>query len=646
LIHPLIMADHHPYNLRHGNRLLNHLFSDEDNDVNDSIMTVTANTTTTSSSMLFENSTTTSSMLLLVEHTLPPESSPAPWSTRKTILLAEAIVVTAIVLPLLFCFLYQRASKSGHLPSRSASSRARLHGVSNTNATAEVARTSDRALRNIILQQQQQEYEPQQHDEDHSQPPRSLIQRLTSILLYPFHAIDAGVHSWSTTNADITFLRNVMDRLEEEREAQLEDVEERGERLKLAFSEGDSVWEIAEEHFVPPPTLYALSNSSPDMIKKYIGGVHNDNITAATSANKDEQVEKNAQERELGEEEKKKLSEEEVKRVDDDNHDDAMNNTATDEAVDAIATNSYYDNEVEKNDKNKEDTIDGENINIVDEESEQNHQSSSLMMNETNDNEQATRSVSPLMIDEDGEFLGELTLSSPQRSSSPLDTAASEAPAFLYLPNRKSRSRANTNETATSSTVNYLTSSLASSSNHSQRSVLDSIPSSSSHTNYSTQQIIDNPADANNNAAITTSFDNDEEEELKSVPNNCAICLSEYVSGDTIVTSCDPMCSHAFHQECIIEWLVKMQVGAPCPCCRRTFVELSPPAAPAIPVATPVANGGTVEGAGGDNNTTNDVRRATTSMEEQERRREELRRTIQLGIRRGRAFDFSVISLR
>lgn len=33
-----------------------------------------------------------------------------------------------------------------------------------------------------------------------------------------------------------------MERLEEERVAQLEDVEERGERLKLAFSKGDSVW--------------------------------------------------------------------------------------------------------------------------------------------------------------------------------------------------------------------------------------------------------------------------------------------------------------------------------------------------------------------------------------------------------------------
>jgi len=50
------------------------------------------------------------------------------------------------------------------------------------------------------------------------------------------------VNSWSTANADITFLRSVMERLEEERLAQLEDVEERGERLKMAFSKGQMVW--------------------------------------------------------------------------------------------------------------------------------------------------------------------------------------------------------------------------------------------------------------------------------------------------------------------------------------------------------------------------------------------------------------------
>ena len=133
------------------------------------------------------------------------------------------------------------------------------------------------------------------------------------------------------------------------------------------------------------------------------------------------------------------------------------------------------------------------------------------------------------------------------------------------------------------------------------------------------------------NDKIKNSVEEDEEE-LKSVPNSCAICLDTYVSGDTIVTSCNPLCPHAFHQECIVEWLVKMQEGTPCPCCRRTFVELSPSRPAAAASATNAANA--------------IPRRTTRSPEEEERRREEVQRTIQLGIRRGRAFDISVISLR
>lgn len=381
--------------------------------------------------------------------------------------------------------------------------------------------------------------------------------------------------------------------------------------------------EIAEEHFVPPPTLYALSPSSPEMMAKYIGGVHNYNTASSAIKNKEGLTEqKIVEERELGEEEEE-LNEEEVKRVDD-KYDDAMH-TANGAADDAIA-NTSNDNEAVQSDNNKKERIDGENNNnLAEEGNEQNHLSSSLLMDETN---VPTRSVSPLMADEDEEFVGELTFSSPPRSSSPLDT--SEAPAYLYLPNRKSRSRANTNETATTANL----ASLASSSMHSQSFGLDSIPTNSNHmTNYCTQ-IENNSADAANNATFV------EEDELESIPNNCAICLSEYVSGDTIVTSCDPMCTHAFHQECIIEWLVKMQVGAPCPCCRRTFVELSPSRPSAANAATTTAANG------GDSNTNNGVATPTASLEEQERRRVQLRREIQLGIRRGRAFDFSVISLR
>ena len=208
----------------------------------------------------------------------------------------------------------------------------------------------------------------------------------------------------------------------------------------------------------------------------------------------------------------------------------------------------------------------------------------------------------------------------PPRSMSPLEevlipddglgaTTATTTPAYLFLSHR--RKRANTNET-NSSTIPSLASS-----------------SSLSHHNLPLSQSSESFVSASSANDNIPSVEEGGEEELKSVPNNCAICLDTYVSGDTIVTSCNPLCPHAFHQECIIEWLVKMQEGTPCPCCRRTFVELSP-SRPAT--ATTTANGA--------------IPRLTTSPEQEERRRVELQRTIELGIRRGRAFDISVISLR
>ena len=58
------------------------------------------------------------------------------------------------------------------------------------------------------------------------------------------------------------------------------------------------------------------------------------------------------------------------------------------------------------------------------------------------------------------------------------------------------------------------------------------------------------------------------------VPNCCAVCLGGYSVGDEVVWSSNPKCSHAFHKECIIEWLVKMQPETPCPCCRQEFTDL------------------------------------------------------------------------
>lgn len=60
------------------------------------------------------------------------------------------------------------------------------------------------------------------------------------------------------------------------------------------------------------------------------------------------------------------------------------------------------------------------------------------------------------------------------------------------------------------------------------------------------------------------------------VPNCCAVCLSSYELGDNIVWSINISCQHAFHDTCIISWLVKNQKGTPCPCCRSDFTDLEP----------------------------------------------------------------------
>ena len=125
------------------------------------------------------------------------------------------------------------------------------------------------------------------------------------------------------------------------------------------------------------------------------------------------------------------------------------------------------------------------------------------------------------------------------------------------------------------------------------------------------------------------------------VPNECAICLSGYEKGETIVTSYNGECPHAFHQECIVEWLVKMQDGAPCPCCRRTFIDLDAHAPP--------RSGGTSRGGNNNNNNnTSANNNVQQDPEEAERQRlERRRRRIEQGIQRGgRTFNTGIISLR
>jgi hypothetical protein len=58
------------------------------------------------------------------------------------------------------------------------------------------------------------------------------------------------------------------------------------------------------------------------------------------------------------------------------------------------------------------------------------------------------------------------------------------------------------------------------------------------------------------------------------VPITCAICLDSYQEGETVVWSSNPDCRHAFHQNCILDYLVTTEGSKrPCPCCRQWFCD-------------------------------------------------------------------------
>jgi Ring finger domain len=56
----------------------------------------------------------------------------------------------------------------------------------------------------------------------------------------------------------------------------------------------------------------------------------------------------------------------------------------------------------------------------------------------------------------------------------------------------------------------------------------------------------------------------------RTVPGVCTICLCAYEDGDQITWSTETLCQHAFHTECIVQWLAKKEEPR-CPVCRQEF---------------------------------------------------------------------------
>jgi len=86
-----------------------------------------------------------------------------------------------------------------------------------------------------------------------------------------------------------------------------------------------------------------------------------------------------------------------------------------------------------------------------------------------------------------------------------------------------------------------------------------------------------------------------EKAERRRVPIFCAVCLQEFEDGERVAWSANSDCSHVFHEDCIVRWLVSLGrtkaktqrfsdeptesqllgYDMECPCCRQDFVTKS-----------------------------------------------------------------------
>jgi len=46
--------------------------------------------------------------------------------------------------------------------------------------------------------------------------------------------------------------------------------------------------------------------------------------------------------------------------------------------------------------------------------------------------------------------------------------------------------------------------------------------------------------------------------ERRAVPIFCAVCLTKYEISDIVCWSSNSKCSHMFHEDCILQWLVAL----------------------------------------------------------------------------------------
>lgn len=80
------------------------------------------------------------------------------------------------------------------------------------------------------------------------------------------------------------------------------------------------------------------------------------------------------------------------------------------------------------------------------------------------------------------------------------------------------------------------------------------------------------PSNTSTSESSSPSTNNNPQPNHRFVPATCAICLLQYSPGCYVTWSSNKECTHAFHRDCILMWLLKKEEPYLCPCCRREFV--------------------------------------------------------------------------
>jgi len=481
----------------------------------------------------------------------------------------------------------------------------------------------------------------------------SIPRTLGNIVMYPLRLIEAGINDWSTVNYDEVFMRQFMERLDAEREAARENPDEREVRLKEAFVKECMVWELDEENFIPPSSLFALSdiggNDQHDTVKCVIESIDNEvnpGLYSLGEANENalEDVREGKPKDERDQETNKNVADVEEVKIEDDQvpDDDCQMDSEVnycegegkEEFVDDCPEESPEESSNGTEEKVPNNRICSDHTSVDGSDTSEDCQETtrdlsaptstvtSAYENILATNHAATAMEQPMfqMVNED--ITANATIAE-QPFSSPSDMAGSTSvetrPRVNSAPTLPAAAMVDTFDTE--STPGYL---YLNTTGHRRRRA--NTGSSSGTSASSTNQSALSNAESMESFAFTSASSTSQDSHK--IPNECAICLCDYEKGDTVVTSCNSECPHAFHQECIVEWLVKMQEGTPCPCCRRPFVQLDA----RIPRNTT------------NNNVTNDT---AQDPDEAERLRQDRRRqSIVLGIQRGRAFNMSAISIR